>query len=306
MAFVTYLAQMLGSLSMISNLFNMIVRVKASSDRVAEVFSAEGGAGAPRAREASPGEFAGLRFDNVSFRYRNSTGEPALKGVSFTLGRGETLGVIGPTGSGKSTLAALIMRFYEPTEGVITLNGAPLADVSEKSLRAMMAIVPQTPALFSGTIRENLMWGKSGATDSEMRQAAEVSDALGFILSSPDGFDRVVGQSGLTLSGGQRQRVSIARAVVRRPRLLILDDCTSALDMSTEARVRQAVFDLGLATVFISQRISTVSRCGKILVLDAGEQAGFGSHEELMASCGVYRDIYMLQIGGGRDEREKA
>jgi len=302
MAFVSYLAQMLGSLTMMSNMLNMFVRVKTSSERIAAVFAAEDERrGADfGAEDVSPSEFefSSLRADNVSFRYKNSTGEPALCGLSFSLKKGETLGVIGPTGSGKTTLAALLMRFYEPTGGEITINGQKLSEIPEKTLRSIAAIVPQTPALFSGTIRDNLLWGKEDASDGEIRAAAKSADALKFIESAPGGFERVIGQGGVTLSGGQKQRVSIARALAKKPQLLILDDCTSALDTATEERVKQSIFDTGAATVFITQRISTVSRCDKILVLDDGRGAGFGVHETLLEECGVYRDIYELQIGG--------
>jgi ATP-binding cassette subfamily B protein len=307
MAFISYLTQILQSLTMISNVLNMFVRVKTSSGRVSAVFECEpSDAEDKRARSFEPAAFERfevLSFENVSFRYRGSTGEPALKDISFELRRGETLGVIGPTGSGKSTLAALIMRFYEPTGGAAAMNGVPLVSVPEEALRNIAAIVPQTPALFTGTVRDNLLWGKENATDEELRRAVEAAGARDFIEAAPDGYNRVIGQGGVNLSGGQKQRVSIARALIREPQLLILDDCTSALDLVTESRVRQALFDMRLTAVFITQRISTVSRCDKVLVLDAGAQAGFGSHEELLKSCEVYRDIYISQIGGAPDER---
>jgi ATP-binding cassette subfamily B protein len=300
-AFVSYLAQILQSLAMISNLLNMFVRVRTSNERISEVFKTEPGSEACISKAAPPQKAAAfdeLRFDNVSFRYRGSTGDAALRGISFSLKRGETLGIIGPTGSGKSTVAALIMRFYEPSEGAVVLNGIPLTEVPEDTLRTITAIVPQTPALFTGTIRDNLLWGRENATDDDLRRAADTAEALRFIESSDGGFDRLIGQGGVNLSGGQKQRVSIARALVRKPELLVLDDCMSALDFLTELRVRQALFDMKLAAVFITQRISTVSRCNKILVLDMGKQAGFGTHEDLMNNCGVYRDIYVSQIGG--------
>jgi ATP-binding cassette subfamily B protein len=300
MAFITYLAQILQSLNMISMMLNQFVRVRTSNERIRAVIESE-----PESRIAdehsdadSSFDFKSLAFDNVSFQYRGSTGQAALSGISFLINRGETLGIIGSTGSGKSTLAALIMRFYEPSGGDIWLNNTRLVDIPESAFRERVAIVPQTPALFTGTVRENLLWGKEGATEAELRAAASAAAALEFIETAAGGFDRVIGQSGVNLSGGQKQRLSIARALVREPQLLILDDCTSALDLVTEAKVRQSLFEMKLTTVLITQRISTVSRCDKILVLEAGKQAGFGTHAALMRDCAVYRDIYISQIGG--------
>ena len=242
-----------------------------------------------------------IEFRDVGFQYRGSTGHPALRDISFALNNGETLGVIGPTGSGKSTLGALLLRFYDSTEGEIQAHGNPLSCTGEAEWRAHVSIVPQTPMLFSGTIRENIAWGKLDATDEEIERAARDAQAYGFITLSPDGFDRQIGQAGSGLSGGQKQRVSIARALVRDPWLLVLDDCTSALDVTTEAAVIDALAQYNMTTVLITQRIATVRKCDKILVLENGTMAGFGSHDDLKSSCQVYRDIYRSQIGGEED-----
>ena len=289
-AFVTYMTQLLSSLGHVSNVLNMFVRVRTSNERIGEVFSAEtetqaaGAAFLPPLHTDAPL----LDFSNVSFSYPGSTGQAALEGISFSLKRGETLGIIGPTGSGKSTLAALLMRFYEVSRGELQINGT-------------LAIVPQTAMLFTGTIRENLLWGREDATDGEIEQTARAAQAHEFITATAEGYDTMIGQSGVNLSGGQKQRVSIARALLRRPEILLLDDCTSALDSLTEAKVRRALrqFSENMACVMITQRVSAAMACDKILVLENGRQAGFGSHGELMETCPVYADIYLSQIGKG-------
>ena len=314
MAFVSYMASIMTSLNMISNTLNMFVRVKASHHRIAEVFNTEPdkefgirNAGfveresshGNRGREAEGAAY--VEFRSVGFKYRGSTGQPALRDISFTLKRGEMLGVIGPTGSGKSTLAALLLRYYEPSDGEIYVDCVPFADLGESEWRSRIAIVPQSPALFTGTIKENIAWGKADASDAEIEHAARDAQAFGFITSSEEGFDRQIGQAGTGLSGGQRQRVSIARALVRNPELLVLDDCTSALDVMTEAAVKDSLAKHPMTTMFITQRAATVRGCDKILVLENGSMAGFGVHEELIETCLVYRDIVRSQIGGGRD-----
>jgi len=300
-AFVSYMMSILSSLNHITNMLNIFVRVRASHHRIAEVFNTEPGSelriDAPSAEYELDHDAPHLELRNVGFRYRGSTGHPALTDVSFSLRKGETLGIIGPTGSGKSTLAALLMRFYEPTDGEIFVGGAPLAERSESEWRTRAAIVPQLPLLFTGTIRDNIAWGKPEAPDREIENAARDAQAYEFIISSQDGFGRQIGQSGAGLSGGQKQRVSIARALVRQPELLVLDDCTSALDVITEAAVKDSLAEHDMTTLLITQRVATVRGCDKILVLENGEMAGFGTHEELSESCEVYRDIYMSQIG---------
>jgi len=309
-AFVSYMMNILSSLNHITNMLNIFVRVRASHHRIAEVFNAEPGSeqkiDAPAAAYEIDRGAPHLELRNVGFRYRGSTGQPALTDVSFSLRRGETLGIIGPTGSGKSTLAALLMRFYEPTDGEVFVGGMPLAERSESEWRTRAAIVPQLPLLFTGTVRENIAWGKPEAPDREIESAARDAQAFEFIMSSPGGFGRQVGQAGAGLSGGQKQRVSIARALVREPELLVLDDCTSALDVITEAAVKDSLAEHDMTTLFITQRVATVRGCDKILVLENGEMAGFGTHEELSESCGVYRDIYMSQIGTRSEIEEQS
>jgi len=294
-AFVTYMTQLLSSLGHVSNVLNMFVRMKTSHERIGEVFGA--GFGDAGGKNAAPTGIVdvGAAFlppadvitcKDVHFSYPGSTGQAALEGITFTLRPGETLGVIGPTGSGKSTLAALLMKFYDVTQGELRVNGT-------------VSIVPQTAMLFTGTVKENLLWGKEDATGAEIELAARAAQAHEFVAAMPEGYGTLIGQSGVNLSGGQKQRLSIARALLREPDILILDDCTSALDSLTEAKVRRALRELNqpMACVMITQRVSAAMACDKILVLENGRQAGFGPHGELMETCPVYRDIYISQIG---------
>jgi ATP-binding cassette subfamily B protein len=302
-AFVQYMTHILMSMNFISMIMNTFVRVRASSERIAEVMdSTETGdaddaqAVGIRVKAASPNA-PHLEFRDVGFTYRGSVGEAALGGIDFALPRGETLGVIGPTGSGKSTLAWLVLRFYAPTAGEIRVDGDAANALTAAEWRERCAIVPQTPQLFTGTIRDNLLWGKSGAAEDELYAAINAAQAQDFILSAPEGLDREISQSGVNFSGGQKQRISIARALVRTPELLVLDDCTSALDAVTEANVKTALRAYAMTTILITQRIATAKSCDKILVLDNGRQAGFGTHAALMETCALYRDIYDSQIG---------
>jgi len=299
MAFITYMTQIMNSLGMISMVLNTFVRVKTSNERIREVFDVEIKEQPAKNQFSGTEDGAHITFDNVGFEYKGATGQAALAGLDFSVARGETLGVIGPTGSGKSTLAALLMRFYGVTSGEIRVSGTPIDAIPERDLRAKTAIVPQTASLFTGTIRENILWGDSNATPAQIEEAARAAEAHDFISEAPDGYDTVIGQQGVNLSGGQKQRLSIARALVRKPEILVLDDCTSALDVMTEAKVKRAIKHAGadMTCVLITQRVSTVMTCDKILVLENGSRAGFGTHSELMESCEVYRDIYMSQIG---------
>jgi len=324
MAFITYMAQMLMSLNMLSNVFNMLVRVKASNERISEVMEMGGGPGAVagdstagRGHEgaeartparigsaeartparAAAGAEPHVRMEGVSFRYRGSTGMDALTGISLAIRPGGSMGVIGPTGSGKSTLAYLMLRFYDVTGGRISVFGEDIGDLPVGEWRGRIAYVPQRPTLFTGTIRENVLWGREGATDAEVMDALTQAQADDFVMASPMGLDTPIGQGGVNLSGGQRQRISIARALVRDPELIILDDCMSALDVITERDMREALRAHDFTCVTISQRISSVRQCDDVLVLDGGAMVGFGPHEALLGDCGGYRDIYRSQIG---------
>ena len=307
MAFISYMTQIMNSLGMISNVLNTFVRVKTSHERIREIFDVETDQTSEKDEPLHIHSSSHIVFDNVSFEYKGSTGQAALSGLDFCVNRGETLGVIGPTGSGKSTLAALLMNFYDASQGQIYISGAPINTMSE-DMRKKIALASQNAVLFTGTIKENILWGKENAADDEIETAARTAEAHDFVSAMSEGYATLIGQSGVNLSGGQKQRLSIARALLREPEILVLDDCTSALDAITEAKVKRKIreFSNGMTCILITQRINTAMTCDKILVLDSGKQAGFGSHDGLMESCGIYKDIYMSQIGkeiqrGGSD-----
>lgn len=298
MASVNYMTQILFSMGMISNILNTAVRAIASSDRIRQVLDEVPAQKMPDQPEVPlwKGEIV---FNDVSFAYAGA-GKEALSHVSFFAKPGETIGIIGPTGSGKTTLVNLVPRFYDATDGKIELDGMDVKKIGEEALRTAVAIVPQKALLFSGTIMENLRWGKNDASIDEIQAAAEIACADSFISQTGSGYDTLLGQGGVNLSGGQKQRLALARALVRNPRILILDDCTSALDAETEAAVLSGLRNRlrEVTVLLISQRISTVRQADRILCLENGAVQGFGSHEELMAKCPTYQAIYHSQIGG--------
>ena len=304
-AFVNYMTQILGSLMMMSMIFNMFVRARASAERIGEVFAGrpEGAGAAPAVPVPRAGSAAGRRgwsveFDRVGLTY-DEAGEPALRGVSLSCPPGAVIGIIGSTGSGKSSLVGLMPRFFDATEGRVLVEGRDVRDWELGCLRAGIALVPQRSLLFTGTVLENLRWGKPDATLDEAEEAARAACAHEFIEELPDGYDSLIGRGGLSLSGGQRQRIAIARALIRKPAILVLDDSTSAVDAVTELRIREALRSgcSGTTVFLIAQRISSVKSSNTILVLDEGAMAGLGSHEELLGSCEVYRDIHASQVG---------
>lgn len=303
MASVNYMTQVLFALGMVSNILNSAVRATASARRAQEIMQevpAQKNAEHPVQTPVK----GGLTFDHVSFHYAQSA-ENALDDITVQIRPGETIGIIGATGSGKSTLVNLVPRFYDVTEGQLLIDGVNVNDMDTGVLRQAIAAVPQKALLFSGTVEYNLRWGKEDASEEELRQAVQAACADEFIDKLPDGDQTVLGQAGVNLSGGQKQRLSIARALLRKPRILILDDCTSALDAYTEAKVLKALRNLAgqMTVLLISQRISTVRKADRILCMEDGHVAGYGSHEELMASCRLYQQIYESQIG--QDAAEK-
>ncbi|KQL48444.1 ABC transporter [Brevibacillus choshinensis] len=298
-AFTNYMTQILFSLMMISMVFNMFVRAKASAGRIGEVFAEENRMTWEELSVQTDGVKGRIDFERVSFSYEGEQGEPVLKNITFTCLPGETLGIIGSTGSGKSSLVGLIPRFYDVTEGTIRVNGVDVRKIDPKWLREKMSIVPQKTTLFTGTVMENIRWGKEDATCEEVEQAAKMAQAHDFLVRTPDGYEARVGQGGINFSGGQKQRLSIARALVRQPEILILDDSTSAVDVATEAKIKEALreYAQGLTCILIAQRITSVMDADKIVVLDHGELVGIGTHESLRETCRVYQEIFQSQLG---------
>ncbi|HEY2421831.1 MAG TPA: ABC transporter ATP-binding protein [Neobacillus sp.] len=298
-AFTNYMTQILFSLMMISMVFNMFVRARASSGRIGEVFSQVDNL--TWKKDASPlfSEKGRIDFENVSFSYDGAVGEPILKNINLTCLQGETVGIIGSTGSGKSTLVGLIPRFYDVTSGTIKVDGEDISQVDPKKLREKIAMVPQKNILFTGTVSENISWGKEDATVTEIETAASIAGAHDFISASPEGYNTRIGQGGVNFSGGQKQRISIARALVKNPEILILDDSTSAVDVATEAKIKESLnkYAKGLTCLLIAQRITSIIDADKIVVLDQGEIVGIGKHEELLAKCRVYQEIFQSQMG---------
>lgn len=298
-AFINYMTQVLFSLMMITNIFMTFVRAKASAERIGEVFEEENSMQEPEKPERVPEIKGRVDFEQVYFSYTGTSGEPVLKNITFSCLPGETVGIIGSTGSGKSSLINLIPRFYDSTSGSIKVNGVDVRKLDTKELREKIAIVPQKSTLFTGTIMDNIKWGKENASIEDVEVAATISEAHNFITSFPEGYATYLGQGGVNLSGGQKQRVSIARALIRKPEILILDDSTSAVDVTTEAKIRDALknYSRDLTTLIIAQRITSVMSADKIIVLDNGEIAGIGPHEELIQKCEIYKDIFRSQIG---------
>ncbi|HML45914.1 MAG TPA: ABC transporter ATP-binding protein [Clostridia bacterium] len=296
-AFINYMNQIMFSMGMFSMIFNQLVRALVSGRRMEAVLAAEEGmdlSGTGTLEAVRDG----LAFDNVTFTYQDANA-PVLEGITLTAKRGETVGIIGPTGSGKSSLVNLVPRFYDVAGGAVKVDGTDIRSLDLHALRERVAIVPQQNLLFTGTIADNLRWGKKDATEAEMWEALAAAQAEGFVRGFPEGLETMLGQGGVNLSGGQKQRVSIARALIKRPDILILDDCTSAVDVTTEAAIRAALkrFSKDILCLMISQRISSVMTADKVAVLDQGRMVGLGTHAELLRSCDVYRDIYRSQIG---------
>lgn len=302
-ALINYMSQILVELIKLANLIINITKALACASRVQGVLDTESSMEAPQAlSNVVEQNQERVTFRNVALTYQGA-GAASLSGLSFSVKPGETVGVIGGTGSGKSSLVNLIPRFYDATQGDVLVDGHNVRDYPLASLREKVGVVPQKAVLFTGTIRDNLKWGKPDATDEELWQALEIAQARDFVEEKPGGLDEPVSQGGKNFSGGQRQRLTIARALVRKPEILILDDSASALDFATDARLRKAIRQMeGGPTVFIvSQRASSIRYADKIIVLDDGEAVGIGTHEELLKHCEVYREIFESQFQ--REER---
>lgn len=303
MASVNYMTQVLFAVTMISNVINVAVRAMASSGRIQEVLNERPAQQFPE-HPLRPDIKGEIQFENVSFAYAGA-GKEALRKINFKIRSGETVGIIGPTGSGKTTLVQLVPRLYDASEGRILIDGCDVTQIDEAVLRSSVAVCAQKALLFTGSISDNLRWGREDADDEEIQKAAKAACADAFICKTENGYDTWLGQGGVNLSGGQKQRLSLARALLRRPKILILDDCTSALDAQTEAEVLAGLREHfeGVTVLLISQRISTVMRADRILCLENGAVQGFGTHEQLMKGCELYRKIYDSQIGGEQNGR---
>ena len=303
-AFVNYMLTMQVPLVFMVNMANNYASAKASGDRVLEILEAQ--IEVPPADD--PVSFAGaplqhLAFDQVSFRYNGSAEYKILEDISFTAQAGQTVAILGATGAGKSTLVNLIPRFYDPRLGKVEINGVDLRQADEDSLLMRMGIAPQESVLFSGSIRDNIRYGRPNASEAEVITAAQAACIHDFITSLPEGYDTMVEERGVNFSGGQKQRLAIARALLVHPDYLILDDSTSAVDVETEAHIQEAIREVmrGKTVFMVAQRISTVLNADKILVLDQGRIAAQGTHRELLATSPIYREIFDSQLGGGLD-----
>ncbi|WP_333678697.1 ABC transporter ATP-binding protein [Muricomes intestini] len=301
-ALVNYMSQILLALVMIANLIISFTKAMASAGRINEVFDLKPGIkdGTAEGREEASEEqqeSARVEMQNVTFYYQNSQ-EPALSNITFRAYAGETIGIIGGTGSGKSTLVNLIPRFYDTSEGSVLVNGVNVKEWRMDILRGKVGIVPQKAVLFHGTIRQNMQMGKADATDGEIFAALKTAQALEIVESRQSGLDTIISEGGKNLSGGQRQRLTIARALVRQPQVLILDDSASALDFATDYRLRKSLSEdtSGMTVFIVSQRAASIRYTDRIIVLDDGEIAGYGIHEELLEDCPVYREICYSQM----------
>ena len=297
-AFVNYMMQILAALLALANIILIFTKASASAVRIKEILDTESSVrdlckGAKKENYLAPV----VSFDNVSFAYA-STGENSLTNISFSIKRGSTVGIIGATGSGKSTLINLIPRFYDVSSGAVFINGIDVRYYKQKELRSKIGLVPQKAVLFSGTIRSNLLWGNESASDDDLLSALEIAQAKDFVVKS-GGLDKKILQGGKNLSGGQRQRLTIARALVRNPEILILDDSASALDYATDAALRSAIQkDLqDITVIVVSQRAASVMQADKILVLGEGKIEGEGTHQELLQCCEEYKQICQSQFG---------
>lgn len=300
MALINYIMMILFSLMMSAMMIMNASRAKVSGDRVSEILRTEPSiAATPHTGAANASVVDGsVSFSSVYFRYPEG-GADALSDISFTVQPGKTLAILGATGAGKSTLINLIPRFYDVTGGSVTVGGTDIRHIDLHTLRASMAIVQQETILFSGTIRDNIRWGRDDADDTAVEDAARAVQAHDFITGFPDGYGSLIGQRGVNLSGGQKQRIAIARALIRRPKILILDDSTSAVDMGTEARIQRSLRTRLSATacIVIAQRISSVIDADMIIILEDGRITATGTHTELIASSDAYREIYRSQMG---------
>ena len=306
MSLLTYCMSILMNLMMLSMIFVMMTMSAASARRICEVLEEKPDLAGPRDPVYTVQD-GSIQFDHVSFSYKKEADAPVLKDIHLEIRSGETVGIIGGTGSVKSSLVNLISRLYDVTEGTLRVGGVDVRQYDMEALRNQVAVVLQNNVLFSGTILENLRWGDKEATEEECRHACELACASEFIEKMPQGYQTYIEQGGTNVSGGQKQRLCIARALLKKPKILILDDSTSAVDTATDAKIRRAFATEipGTTKLIIAQRISSVQHADRIIVLEEGEINGFGTHEELLATNEIYRDVYESQISGSGDFDER-
>lgn len=297
-AFIEYIFHALFSFMLFATVFMMYPRANVSAERIQEVFDMEPIIKDNPEKTAEPTERGSLEFRNVTFAYPGHSESPVIRNVSFTTKVGETVAFIGSTGSGKSTLIQLIPRFYDVTEGQVLVNGQDVRDYQLKDLREKIGYIPQKAQLFTGTIEDNLRYGKKNATQAEMEQAAEIAQAAEFISQKPKGYQEELAEGGSNFSGGQKQRLAIARAVIRRPEIYIFDDSFSALDYQTDAKLRARLKKETTESVvlIVAQRVGTIMHADKIVVLNEGDVVGIGTHRELLEKCPIYYDIAASQL----------
>lgn len=298
MSLFAYVMNILSSLMMLSMIFVMVTMARASADRIAEVLEQQTDLASPSGARKTVAD-GGIDFDHVSFAY-HAGGKPVLRGIDLHIRPGETVGILGGTGSAKTSMVQLIPRLYDVTEGTVRVGGADVREYDLDTLRGAVAMVLQKNVLFSGTVKENLRWGDEHATDEELVRVCRLAQADEFIRALPDGYDTYIEQGGANVSGGQKQRLCIARALLKKPKILILDDSTSAVDTRTDALIRDAFAkELPDTTkLIIAQRVSSIQNADKILVLDEGRVAALGTHEELLRTSEIYRDVYESQMKG--------
>ena len=303
MAAVTYITQILMSVMMVGMMFQQVSRSAASMKRVNEVLSANPVISDGN-KSADSDNSGTVEFRNVGFSYPGSSGKPVLSGIDLKAEKGQMIAILGSTGCGKTSLVNLVPRFYDATDGDVLVDGVNVKDYDVDTLRSKIGVVLQKSELFSGTVAENIRWGCETATDEEVKTAAKIAQAEEFIDGFNDGYDTMISEKGASLSGGQKQRMAIARAIIKKPEILIFDDSTSALDLSTEAKLHKALREnlSGVTVIMIAQRIASVMRADKIAVLENGSICAFGTHKELMESSSVYRDIYYSQMKQGEEE----
>jgi ATP-binding cassette, subfamily B, bacterial len=298
--FVLYAVFAASSLGQLSEVYGELAQAAGAAERLGEILAAKPAVQTPHAPkplpEPSPGTVA---FEDVHFSYPTRTEQPALHGLSFKVESGERVAIVGPSGAGKSTILQLLLRFYDPQEGTIRVDGVAITEADPFALRARMALVPQEPTIFAASVLDNIRYGRPDATEDEVRRAAELASADGFIQAMPQGYGTPIGERGVTLSGGQRQRLAIARAILKDAPILLLDEATSALDAESERKVQTALDRLmeGRTTLVIAHRLATVLKADRIVVMEGGRAVEQGTHDELVAKGGLYARLAALQFG---------